>query len=491
MTAVINAGATLAQVLVTWRNWLALCLMVTGGASLVGLDELSLLAASGAAVPIVGLLAWSLSSPDSFERWYAAPTRRRTWRRRVRERWPELMQQCGLAAHPAWRKGRDLDVDIHLPRLIKSRTYGAVLELTVETRRGQTVEELHAGVPKLASSLKATTFRVRPAEGRRAGYTTVIELVMHDALAAPTEAATATPAPGYDSVTLGRGQSGATWRLVVRGRHTLIAGCSGAGKGSVLWGVCCGLAPAVRQDLVRLWGVDLKRGVELEMGAGLFSAKAYNPGDALKVLRTLLQVIDERGGQMAGHSRLHAPRPGDPLHVLVIDELAALTAYTDVTIRREAERLLSEILTQGRALGVVVAACVQDPRKDVVPMRGLFTQTVALRLRSIEESIMVLGEGAAAIAPAHRISPRAPGTAWIVDDTGAVDRVRAHYWPDDVIAKVAQEYRTTVSVEFPPDEATDEFDWDLEASRRLRPPRKPRQKAPSLELVAPTAVDDS
>ena len=79
--------------------------------------------------------------------------------------------------------------------------------------------------------------------------------------------------------------------------------------------------------------------------------------------------------------------------MLVIDELAALTAYADLDVRREAGRMLAEILTQGRALGVVVVACVQDPRKDVVAMRGLFTQTVALRLRSAEETVMVLGDG--------------------------------------------------------------------------------------------------
>ena len=208
-----------------------------------------------------------------------------------------------------------------------------------------------------------------------------------------------------DRVRLGRTQSGGDWWLPIRGRHTLVAGRTGSGKGSVLWGIGCGLAPAVRADVVRLWGVDLKRGVELAMGAGLFSARAYTPDEALGVLRALMGVIDERGAVMAGATRLHEPTVGDPLHVLVIDELAALTAYADISIRREADRLLSEILTQGRALGVVVVACVQDPRKDVVSMRGLFTQTVALRLASADETVMVLGEGMTRIAPAHRISP--------------------------------------------------------------------------------------
>ena len=70
----------------------------------------------------------------------------------------------------------------------------------------------------------------------------------------------------------------------------------------MLWGICCGLAPAVRADVVRLWGIDLKRGVELAMGEGLFSTRAYTPADALDVLRALMQVIDERG---SCHGRDH------------------------------------------------------------------------------------------------------------------------------------------------------------------------------------------
>ena len=151
------------------------------------------------------------------------------------------------------------------------------------------------------------------------------------------------------------------------------------------------------------------------------------------MLRRLLGVIDVRGASMVGRSRLHEPTAGDPLHVLVIDELAALTAYADAETKREASRLLSEVLTQGRALGVVVLACVQDPRKETVGMRGLFTQTIALRLRSAEETRMVLGDGTAAAAPAHRVSPAAPGCGWVIEDDGTADRVRADHWPDPLV----------------------------------------------------------
>jgi S-DNA-T family DNA segregation ATPase FtsK/SpoIIIE len=262
----------------------------------------------------------------------------------------------------------------------------------------------------------------------------------------------------------------------------------------VLWGVAGGLAPAVHADLARLWGIDLKRGIELAIGAELFCTRADTPTQAVDVLRALLRVIDARGVAMAGRSRLHQPTRGDPLHVLVVDELAALTAYAEAEVRKEATRLLSEILTQGRALGVVVIACVQDPRKDVVSMRGLFTQTIALRLRSVEETVMVLGEGAARIAPAHRISPVAPGTAWVVEDTGAAERVRADYWPDDLVRQVARRYPTGIQVDattaedrplhaVPSDEPSDDSHddpgpaggYEAPRPRSRRRPRSPRR----------------
>jgi DNA segregation ATPase FtsK/SpoIIIE, S-DNA-T family len=161
---------------------------------------------------------------------------------------------------------------------------------------------------------------------------------------------------------------------------------------------------------------------------------------AITALKSVLRVIDERGAVMAGKSRLHEPSKSAPLHVVMIDEVAVLTAYADKDTKAEASRLLSEILTQGRAFGVLVVACVQDPRKETIGMRGLFTQTVALRLRSAEEVRMVLGEGMHAVAPAHDISIDAPGTAYMVNDDGTSDKIRAAYWPDNLIRQVANTY---------------------------------------------------
>jgi S-DNA-T family DNA segregation ATPase FtsK/SpoIIIE len=110
---------------------------------------------------------------------------------------------------------------------------------------------------------------------------------------------------------------------------------------------------------------------------------------------------------------------------------------TDAALKKQVAASLSRILTKGRAVGIVVAAFMQDPRKEILPMRGLFTQTIALRLRSRDEVAMVLGDGVADAAPTHRISPDEPGTGYVIDEDGSTVRVRADYWPDSLIRSVA------------------------------------------------------
>ena len=81
--------------------------------------------------------------------------------------------------------------------------------------------------------------------------------------------------------------------------------------------------------------------------------------------------------------------------MVIVDEIAALTAYvTDRKTRTEIEHLLGLLLSQGRAVGISVVAAVQDPSKDTLPVRQLFTVRVGLRLTEATQTAMVLGQGA-------------------------------------------------------------------------------------------------
>ncbi len=177
------------------------------------------------------------------------------------------------------------------------------------------------------------------------------------------------------------------------------------------------------------------------MGSALFETVATTEADAATMLRKVEEIMDDRGRRMAGRTRDHTATAAEPLIVLMIDELAGLTAHmSDQTLRKEVAKSLSRILTKGRALGIVVVAFMQDPRTEILPMRGLFTQTIALRLRSSEEVAMMLDEGLADKAPAHCINPNNPGTGYAVDEDGSALCVRADHWPDSLVRAVAAKF---------------------------------------------------
>ncbi|MGH3504096.1 MAG: hypothetical protein ACRDQA_24850, partial [Nocardioidaceae bacterium] len=127
----------------------------------------------------------------------------------------------------------------------------------------------------------------------------------------------------------------------------------------------------------------------------------------------------------------------------LIDELASLTAY--VTDRKARERIkvaLQLLLSQGRACGVVVVAALQDPRKEVLPERGLFPTRIALRLSEPEEVDLVLGKGMRDKgARCDEISPDTPGISYVtIDGQPEPGRVRFAFVDDAEIADVAHTY---------------------------------------------------
>jgi len=458
---------------VSWtvQSWRAILVCLVIGNVLLIADHEGAGVAALWLVPVWNAVraVWDAVSPLTYEAVVGGPLRRRSWRRRVRKAWVQVAERCGLAS------ARDADGRLTVARLLGVQTSENTITLRVRAAVGQTVDDLDRAVETIA-----TAFSAESAESQRVGPGVVeMVLTMRELLHRPTRP----PFPEEleaEAVTLGRRSDGSPWRLELNGRHTLVVGRSGAGKGSIFWGVAGNLAPAAHEGLVRLWGIDLKGGVEVAVGAGMFSSVAMDEQAALGLLRSLHGVIVERQGVMRGRSRQHEVSPGDPAHVLLIDELAVLTAYASRDVVNEASALLKRILTQGRALGVMVVAFVQDPRKETIGMRELFTQTIALRLASSSETRMVLGDGYGDLAPAHRIERTMPGAGYVVRDDGAIERVRADFWPDDLIRMVADLYpapQVPIPAEDgapsePPSPAPPNA--DVPAVTRRRSPRAPR-----------------
>jgi S-DNA-T family DNA segregation ATPase FtsK/SpoIIIE len=428
------------------------------------------------------LLALVLLSPGLVHGLWAAITPRgylvRMHGRKMAASWPKVAAACGIGE-------RQSGGEVLVPKLSKIRYETGATVLRLHTMPGQTLETLYRAAPAITTTYKAhgfSTTTVRPGVLDLGLFTT-------DRIASRTAALPRLEAATPDCLAVGRTRSGQVAQLKIRGTHTLVVGATGAGKGSVLWSVVGGLAPAAHTGLVEFSGLDLKGGIELEMGRALFTRIAYESTDALRVLRELVAIMDRRKEAMRGKSRLHEPTPGDPLHVLVVDELADLMAYSDFETRREADRLMSKLLTQGRALGVIVVSCVQNPRQEAVGQRNLYPTKIALRLDSEIETDMVLGP-VMALAPAHTILESDPGTAYLVREDGSPELMRFDYWPDDLIREVALRFAAPRPARAPsgslsPSDAEAVAAW-TNAGRRLHAVDVPNENGPGKSSDNPT-----
>ncbi len=280
---------------------------------------------------------------------------------------------------------------------------------------------------------------------------------------------------------MGKDATGSLWSLR-RGPHTLVAGSSGSGKASLVWGLLLGLAEPIHRGLVQVWGIDRKGGMELALGRALLTRFAADAERSVILIEDAVAAMQQRANDLAGKTRQHTASIESPTIVMLIDELAALTAYeTDRDLLRRANAALATLASQGRAVGFIVFACLQDPRKETLPARGLFTQTVGLRLRDRMETAMVLGDGAVAPgARCHEISPTTPGVAYVLPEDGSPpERVRAGLITDDMIREVASRFAAPrqIPVVIPEAPAPEE--------RQPRPPRAPRtQRRSSREELA-------
>ena len=161
------------------------------------------------------------------------------------------------------------------------------------------------------------------------------------------------------------------------------------------------------------------------------------------LLDDAVTVMKDRAARLAGHVRQHTPTPTEPLIVVLVDEVANLTAYLpDRDLRRRADAALALLLTQGRAVGVTVVAALQDPRKEILNYRNLFPTKVALRLDEPSQVDMVLGAGARDRgALADTIPDTSPGVGYVREDgSTTVTRVRAAYLTDQQITDTAAGY---------------------------------------------------
>ena len=101
----------------------------------------------------------------------------------------------------------------------------------------------------LAHGFGALLCRVRTA---RSGAV-VLEFVRRDALAAVVPALPVPDRPDLKALPVGRREDGLPWLVRLHGTHVLIAGATGAGKASLLWGLVRAMLPLMRAGWSGCW----------------------------------------------------------------------------------------------------------------------------------------------------------------------------------------------------------------------------------------------
>ena len=387
----------------------------------------------------VDLIVWARVHPPSFDRWIAPWLRAwgRRWTTYRGRHWTAVLADCELV-----RENRRTG-ELVVPRLLRVRSATRSIDtLYVRMARGQDLQVWTEKADALAAALFA--HRVAIAKVRPAVLAVIVERDMPFAHVVPAPEIPGDPRDvDLSALDVGDDEHGRPFLLGVEGRHVFVAGATGAGKGSLLWAPLRAMGPAVRDGLVRVSMLDLKGGAETARGRALFTRYATTMDDALDLLADVRDAMKARQEHMRTMKvRRLAVSTEWPLELVMIDEMAMLTAYGDRGDVREALRLLAEILTQGRACLISVIGYVQEPSKDIVDVRELFPTRICLGVTAASHVDMVLGEGArerGALADEIPGGPEHAGIGFVIDEHSRLPvRFRAAYVDDDEIDELVR-----------------------------------------------------
>lgn len=342
-----------------------------------------------AAGAVAGTAAWWRADPATFDRWMAPRLRsvRRRWGAYIGRRWTNIMTACDLV-----KERKDGQVDI--PRLVRVTAVTPSIDvLTVQFVRGQSVRKFQEVHEELAAALNVESVSINrvPKKPRQLRIVGIRSNPFEHAIE-PADIPEDAEQVDLKALEIGEDELGNDVTIPWLGEHLLVVGRMGSGKSSLIWNPLRAAGPAIRDGLVELSGIDPKGGMELGKAQSLFRSYCDEPDKIVPALKDFRDRMRHRQEQLkAVGARKVTISDETPLNVLIIDELAMLTAYGADT--KEVQKLLAEVLTQGRACGFVVCAYLQEPTKDVNPLRDLFTRRVCLGVTRDSHVDMALGEG--------------------------------------------------------------------------------------------------
>ncbi|MEV4061776.1 cell division protein FtsK [Nonomuraea dietziae] len=356
--------------------------------------------------------------------WWAHRRRRARVRvERTLTAWPEIAQAVGLTG---------------------SRIQSAIVDLwgyraRIALARGQTVEDAVAKLPALESALGARrgAARIQPIPERANRLELrVIETDPHsDAITWPGPSITSISQP----IKLGLFEDGSPVRVSLLRRHALVGGVAGGGKSggvNVIMGDLSACPDAI------IWGIDLKRGMELLPWASCLDRLATTPQEAEALMADAVAILDGRADALAQRGqRVWNPGPDAPALVVLIDEYAELVDEAPGAVRHA-----DSIARRGRAVAVTLVAATQRPSQRAMGQGAVRSQMdvrLSFRVRERRDVDLILGQGMLKSgwhshtldapgkflisAPEHDIPRRA--RTYLLDDDG-VQRTAARHAPN-------------------------------------------------------------
>ncbi|MBB4906362.1 FtsK/SpoIIIE domain-containing protein [Actinophytocola algeriensis] len=394
---------------------------------------------AGAAAAAAG--AWYRGHPDSFDRVVTPRVRsaRRRWWTYRGGRWRKAMQDCEL-----FTTHRKTGAD-HFPRVVKVRAHSPTVDTVwVELARGQSARSFTDRVEELCSALNVERIGIEKVKPRVVGLVVQHAEPFTEVIDAP-EMPADSDAVDLSSIYLGDDEFGGDWRESLNGNHWFVAGATGAGKNSIGWSLLRTLAPLIRDGLVRLWVCDPKQ-MEFAKLAPIAHRYAATDEDCADLIADYVDDLKTAQQDLGGKGkRTLTVSVETPVNLLILDEMGALLAYGDYA--RDNRRNLAVVGSQGRSSGHHMVGFVQEPTKDTVPVRDLFTVRVCLRLTAAGQVDGVLGEDArlrGALADEIPNVPETAGIGYVVRPRTRVPmRVRAAYVDDREIDQLVNFVRTT------------------------------------------------
>lgn len=242
----------------------------------------------------------------------------------------------------------------------------------------------------------------------------------------------------WEPLVLGVGNDGLAVTIGLPEHNLLIGGEPGSGKSVALSTI---VAAAALDPSVKLTLID---GKYVELMAWMDVADEFvgaSQEDAVRVLETLRVVMDSRYEVLANNRRRKMTQD-DPegLHVLVIDELAFFLRGGDKQLRERFAELLRDLVSRGRAAGIIVVATTQKPSHEIVPtwIRDLFSYRLAMRCTSSDSSDTILGQGWASQGfSAATIDPSTRGVGYLLAEGSVPALIMTPFLSDEEIELIA------------------------------------------------------